>query len=125
MRKADAYRRVRKICLSLPDGVEKPFGGHTSPAFRVRDKIFVFCYQEGRAGISFKGTPGAQQALVQSDPERFFVPPYSGPKGWIGAYLDVDQDWDGIAELIEESYRLIAPKRLVKLLDEGRAEGAT
>ena len=118
MRKADAYRRVRKICMALPEAVEKPFGGHTSPAFRVREKIFVFCYQEGRAGISVKGAPGAQQALVSSEPDRFFVPPYSGPKGWIGAYLDVAQDWDEITELIEESYRLVAPKRLVAQLDE-------
>lgn len=117
--RSDAYRRVRKISLALPEAVEKPFGGHTSPAFRVRDKIFVFCFQEGRPAISLKGAPGAQQALVGSDPERFFVPPYSGPKGWVGAYLDVEQDWDEIAELIEESYRLVAPKRLVKTLDQG------
>lgn len=119
VRRSDAYRRIRKICLALPEAVEKPFGGHTSPAFRVRDKIFVFCYQEGRPGISFKGAPGAQQALVNSDPERFFVPPYSGPKGWVGGFLDIDQDWDEIAELIEESYRLIAPKRLVAQLEGG------
>lgn len=110
--------------MALPEALEKPFGGHTSPAFRVRDKIFVFCYQEGRAGISVKGAPGAQQALVSSDPDRFFVPPYSGPKGWVGAYLDMDQDWDEIAELIEESYRLIAPKRLVAMLDEHETPNA-
>jgi predicted DNA-binding protein (MmcQ/YjbR family) len=104
--------------MAMPEAVEKPFGGHTSPAFRVREKIFVFCYQKGRAGISLKGAPSAQQALVGSAPDRFFVPPYSGPKGWVGAYLDVDHvDWDEIAELIEESYRLVAPKRLVAQLD--------
>lgn len=123
MRRADAYRRIRKICLALPEAVEKPFGGHTSPAFRVRDKIFVFCYQEGRPGISLKAAPGEQQALVSSDPERLFVPPYSGSKGWVGAYTDVDQDWDQVAELIEDSYRLIAPKRLVALLDEPKGDG--
>ena len=117
MRKADAYRRIAKICLALPEVVNKPFGGHTSPAYRVRDKIFVFCYQQGRPAISFKGAPGAQQALVGSDPDRFFVPPYSGPKGWVGANLDIEQDWGEIAELVEESYRLIAPKRLVAALD--------
>ena len=45
--------------------------------------------------------------------ERFFVPPYVGGKGWVGAYLDVEQDWEELADLIEESYRLTAPKRLV------------
>jgi predicted DNA-binding protein (MmcQ/YjbR family) len=103
--------------MALPEVVEKPFGGHTSPALRVRDKIFVFCHQEGRDAINFKGAPGAQQALVGSDPGRFFVPPYSGPKGWVGAYLDVRQDWDELAELIEDSYRMIAPKRVAAQLD--------
>lgn len=116
MGERDTYARVRRICLSFPEVVEKPMGGHTAPAFRVRDKIFVFCYQEGPAAINVKGAPGAQEAYVGSDPERFFVPRYTGPKGWIGAYLD-DADWDEIAELIEESYRLIAPKRLVAELD--------
>lgn len=66
---------------------------------------------------SVKAPPGVQQALVGSDPVRFFVPAYVGHKGWVGARLDVEQDWDEIAELIEDSYRLIAPKRLCALLD--------
>jgi predicted DNA-binding protein (MmcQ/YjbR family) len=117
MRKADAYRKVAKICLALPEVVNKPFGGHHTPSYRVRDKIFCGTGQVGRARITFKGAPGSQAALVGSDPERFFVPPYSGPKGWVGAWLDVDQDWDELTELIEESYRLVAPKRLVAQLD--------
>ncbi len=120
MNMTQAYARVRKICVALPEVEEKPFGGLTAPAFRIRDKIFVFCYGEGRPGINVKGAPGAQEALVASDPERFFVPAYTGPKGWVGAYLDAEQDWDEIAELIEESYRLIAPKRLVAELDRVR-----
>jgi predicted DNA-binding protein (MmcQ/YjbR family) len=46
----------------------------------------------------------------------FFVPPYVGSKGWIGAYLDVEQDWDELAELIDESYRMTALKKLVAQL---------
>ncbi len=103
--------------MAFPDVEMKPFGGHHTPCWRVRDKIFVGTGQEGRARINFKAGPGVQDALVGSDPERFFVPPYSGPKGWVGAWLDVEQDWDELAELIEESYRLVAPKTLVKLLD--------
>jgi predicted DNA-binding protein (MmcQ/YjbR family) len=64
-----------------------------------------------------KAPPGAQQVIVASDSERFFVPPYVGSKGWIGAYLDVEQDWEELADLIEESYRMTAPKRLVSDLD--------
>ncbi|MEX0874094.1 MAG: MmcQ/YjbR family DNA-binding protein [Actinomycetota bacterium] len=122
MRKTDAYRKLRRICLAFPEVVEKPFGGHTTPAFRVRDKIFCGTGQVGRARMEFKAAPGAQEALVKSDPKRFFVPQYVGSKGWVGAYLDVDQHWDELAELAEEAYRLIAPKRLVALLDQAAKE---
>ncbi|XVQ89140.1 hypothetical protein ACQP2K_17515 [Microbispora siamensis] len=37
----NALERAREICLSLPEAVEKPFGGHTAPSFRVRDKLFA------------------------------------------------------------------------------------
>jgi len=112
-----AYARVAEICLALPEVENKPFGGHHSPAFRVQDKIFCGTGQVGRPRITFKAARGEQEALVESDPDRFFVPAYSGGKGWVGAWLDVDQDWDELAELIEDSYRLIAPKRLVAQLD--------
>jgi len=117
MRKSDAYKKLGRICMAFPDVEMKPFGGHTTPAWRVRDKIFCSSGQVGRARLTVKGAPGAQAALVGSDPGRFFVPPYSGPSGWIGAWLDVEQDWDELTGLIEDSYRLIAPKRLVALLD--------
>lgn len=112
----DAHSRIREICLSLPEVVEKPFGGHTAPSFRVRDKLFVTTSEDGLS-MTFKAAPGVQEALVTEAPKRFFVPKYVGGKGWVGARLDVDHDWDEMAELIEDSYRLIAPKRLVKLLD--------
>ena len=114
------YAKIGKICLRMPEAENKPFGGHIAPAFRVRDKIFCGTTQVGRPSIQFKGAPGAQDALVGSDPERFYVPPYVGSKGWIGAYLDVKQDWDELAELLEESYRRTAPKTLVKQLDAQR-----
>lgn len=107
----DVLARVREICLALPEAVEKPFGGHSAPSFRVRDKLFLITSEDGRS-MMFKAGPGVQEALVASDPERFFVPAYVGHKGWVGAWLTADQDWDEIAELIEDSYRLIAPKRL-------------
>jgi predicted DNA-binding protein (MmcQ/YjbR family) len=105
--------RIRAICLDLPEVVEKPFGGHTAPAFRVRDKLFVFTSEDG-SFVTLKAPKGAQPALVASDPERFFVPAYVGPKGWVGVRLDLKTpvDWDEVSEMIVESYCLIAPKRL-------------
>ena len=109
--------RVRAICLALPEAEERPFGGHTAPAFRVRDKLFVMTSEDGTS-MTMKAPRGAQQVLVASDPERFFVPKYVGPKGWIGVRLDLRAmpDWDEMAEMIMESYCLTAPKRLAALV---------
>ena len=113
---ANAILRIRAICLALPEAVEQPFGGHTAPSFRVRDKLFVMTSEDG-GQMTFKAPPGVQQALVASDPARFYVPAYVGHKGWVGARLDKPQDWDEIQELIEDSYRMTAPKRVAALLD--------
>src|SRR2546429_7065268 len=107
-----AVEQLRRLCLALPEAEEKPFGGHTAPAFRVRDKLFVMTSEDGTT-MNRKGAPGVQQALTASDPDRFFVPRDTGKNGWIGARLDVEQDWDEIAELVEESWRRTAPKTLV------------
>ena len=56
--------------------------------------------------------------LVGADPERFFVPPYVGPKGWVGMRLDGGPDWGEVAMLVRRSYRLVAPKRLAVLVAE-------
>jgi hypothetical protein len=111
-----ALERLRKICLALPEVEEKPFGGHTAPAFRVRDKLFVMTSEDGTT-MNCKGAPGVQQALIASAPDQFFVPRYTGKNGWIGIRLDVDQDWDEIAELVEESWRRTAPKKVVAQLE--------
>ncbi len=106
-----SVNRVREICLALPEAQEKSFGGHTSPAFRVRDKLFVMI-SEDQTSMTLKAAPGVQEALVGDDPEQFYVPPYVGSKGWVGVRLAADLDWDELAELLRDSYRLVAPKRL-------------
>ncbi|HEX4216885.1 MAG TPA: MmcQ/YjbR family DNA-binding protein [Acidimicrobiales bacterium] len=112
----EPIEQLRGTCSRWPEVSERPFGGHTAPAFRVRDKMFLVV-AEDRGSITCKAPPGVQQMLVASDPGRFFVPKYVGSKGWIGIRLDGDPDWDEIAELAEDSYRMIAPKRLVAQLD--------
>jgi predicted DNA-binding protein (MmcQ/YjbR family) len=111
----DAEQWIREICLGLPEAAEEPFAGHSAPSYRVRGKLFVMTSEDGRA-MTFKAAPGVQQALVAADPGRFFIPAYVGHKGWLGARLDVDQDWTELAGLISDSYRLIAPKRLAAQL---------
>ena len=78
--------RIRQVCLSLPEAVEQPFGGHTAPAFRVRDKLFVMT-SEDATSMTMKGDLGVQQALIAQDPARYFSPKYVGPKGWVGVTL--------------------------------------
>jgi len=110
--------RLRKICLILPGAVEA--GGVGDPSFKVRDKIFAMQHpMEGRPSMWCKAPPGVQPALVADRPECFFVPPYVGHHGWVGVWLDVSLDWEEIADLIEGSYRMTAPKRLIARLDAG------
>lgn len=115
---AEWLDRLRPICLALPEATET--GGVGDPAFKVRDKIFAMQHHMGeRPSLWCKAPPGVQPALVQSDPERYFVPPYVGHRGWIGVWLDLPLDWDEIADLVERSYRMTAPKRLAAQLDAG------
>ena len=112
--------RLRAICLPYPEATET--GGVGSPSFKVREKIFAMRHpMRGSAGdrpsVWCKGRPGLQAALTQAAPERFAVPPYVGHRGWIAIYLDADVDWDELADLIDESYRMTAPRRLVARLD--------
>ncbi len=121
--KADPLSTLRAICLAFPEAAEQGFGGHeSSPTFRVRDKIFAMFtddhHGDGRVAVWCKAPHGAQEVMVGSDPERFFVPPYVGPKGWIGVRLDRPVDWDQLAGLVEESYRMTAPRRLLKELSQ-------
>lgn len=108
--------RLRAICLALPEATEKEAWG--DPTFRVRDKIFAMEKRgDGRISLWCKAPPGSQEILVGAAPERFFVPPYVGRKGWIGLRLDDDPDWDEVAEVVKRSYRLIAPKRLARSVE--------
>jgi predicted DNA-binding protein (MmcQ/YjbR family) len=110
---------LRDICAELPEAdASEAFG---APAFRVRKKIFAMTHRDkqDRPGVWVKGAPGQQEALVGAFPDRYYRPPYLGGKGWIGAWLDdtAMPDWDEIEDLVVGSYRLVAPKRLVKQMD--------
>jgi predicted DNA-binding protein (MmcQ/YjbR family) len=111
----DINEAVRQVCLSLPETEE--FVSHGSPNFRVKKgKIFavyaVNTHGDGRIALWLNSPAGAQALHVQSDPERFFVPPYVGPRGWLGMQLDKGLSWQSIAELVHEAYRNTAPARL-------------
>ncbi|MCB9733940.1 MAG: MmcQ/YjbR family DNA-binding protein [Deltaproteobacteria bacterium] len=106
--------RLRALCLALPEATEKIAWG-TDPTWRVRDKIFAMQkgnHEGGRPSVWMKAPAGAQALLVAAAPDRVFVPPYVGHKGWVGVWLDGDVDWEGLARLVADAWREIAPKRL-------------
>ncbi|HET7483372.1 MAG TPA: MmcQ/YjbR family DNA-binding protein [Actinomycetota bacterium] len=120
-----ALTRLRAICLALPETTERP--SHGEPTWFIRDKKTFVMFSDHHHGgpLAFwaAAPPDAQEALIAEDPDRFFRPPYVGPRGWIGVRLDVAVDWDEVAELVEEAYRTIAPKSLVAALDEQKRTG--
>jgi predicted DNA-binding protein (MmcQ/YjbR family) len=114
---AASERRLRQICLALPEAVEKETWA--VPTFRVRDRIFAMhTSNDGRPSLWCKAPPGSQTILVGADAGRFFVPPYVGHKGWIGVHLDRRIDWQEVAGLVQRSYCMTAPKRLSARLAE-------
>ena len=99
----DPLPRLRALCLALPAAHEVEAWG--APTFRVRNKLF--------AGVWLKAAPGNQEIMVGAAPDRFFRPPYVGPSGWVGVWLDRRVRWKELAGLVADSYQLVAPKRLL------------
>ncbi len=116
-----ALARVRKICLALPEVSERL--SHGAPSFFIRQKrtLAMFLddhHGDGRLAIWCPAPPGVQAEAVSQEPDRFFVPPYVGPSGWLGVRLDRAVEWGEVAAIVEDAYRHVAPKRLVAQLDE-------
>jgi hypothetical protein len=118
----DPLDRLRKLCLALPEATERL--SHGEPTWFVRDKkVFVMYadhHHDDRVAFVCAAPDGAQEIRVAADPERFFVPPYVGHRGWLGVWLDVPVDWDEISDLVADAYRRVAPQRLVAELDARR-----
>jgi hypothetical protein len=115
----DPLQALRRLCLALPETTERL--SHGEPTWFVRgQKVFVTYadhHHDDRLAFWCAAAPGVQEALVASKPDQFFRPPYVGHRGWLGVRLDVPVDWDEIAELVIDAYRMVAPKRLLAELD--------
>jgi hypothetical protein len=115
----DPLESLRKVCLALPETTERP--SHGEPTWFVRGKktfvMYANHHHDDRLGFWCAAPPGVQEAMVGAEPDRFFRPPYVGHRGWLGVYLDVPVDWAEVAEIVEDAYRVIAPKMLVAELD--------
>ncbi len=113
--------RLRSICLALPGAHEARAWGE--PTFRVRGKIFAMHadadnhHGAGRPAVWVKAAPGNQALMIKAAPHRFFVPPYVGPGGWVGIWLDGTVPWTVVRQLLADAWRLTAPKRLLAASD--------
>jgi hypothetical protein len=117
--------RLRKLSLALPDAHEVEAWGE--PTFRVKKgKMFAMYagadnhHGAGRPSVWIKATHENQSFIVKRKPKHYFVPPYVGPSGWIGAWLDT-ADWDEVAELLHDAWRLCAPKKLIAATEKAAA----
>jgi predicted DNA-binding protein (MmcQ/YjbR family) len=115
----DPLARLRAICLALPEANEKV--SHGEPTwFAGKGKVFAMLddHHHGARHLSvwLPAGLGAQEALIESDPKRYFRPPYVGSSGWVGVVLDKGPDWGVVAWLVEQAYRLVAHRRLVAKL---------
>ena len=111
----EQIRRVRRLCLSLPETTEKL--SHGEPTFFARKKVFCMFannhHQDGHIAVYIPAEPGAQATLIQSASRTYFRPPYVGVKGWVAIELDQISDED-LAVHLHEAHRLIAPARARK-----------
>lgn len=126
-----ALERVRAVCLTFPEAVERP--SHGAPTFFVAGKrsfaTFVDNHhRDGRLAVWCAAPAGMQAALVASSPDGYFVPPYVGHRGWLGVRLDRGLGWDEIAGVLEDAFAAVAPKRLVEAaaaLNDGHGRGGS
>lgn len=119
----EVLARLTDLCLALPEAV----ADDTQPphrGFRVAKKSFAYYAVDGHGTgsveLGLRAEPRENEMLVSSDPARFSMPKYMARFGWVNYRLDLPgrpPDWDELGELVLESYRIQAPKRLVRLLD--------
>jgi hypothetical protein len=123
VRKSSQQERLEElttICLALPETRREDKGSHA--AFLVGKKTFAY-YLNNHHGdniisVCCKVLQSENRFLVESDPERFYLPAYIGPRGWIGLRMDLSRlDWTEVKELIHGSYIQIAPKKLAALVN--------
>ena len=117
----DPLIRLRAICLARPDTTERL--SHGEPTFFVRTKVFAMYasannhHGSGRPAVWIKAMPLNQELVIRDDPTRYFKPPYVGPSGWIGVWLDKRPPWSVIEALIDDGFRQVAPRQVLAAMD--------
>jgi hypothetical protein len=106
----DPLPPLRTICLALPAVTERFSHGEPTWFFRDRKTFVMYAdhHHDDRVAFWCAAPDGVQDAFIEAAPDRFFRPPYVGPRGWLGVWLDVPIDWDEIAAIVADAYRQIA-----------------
>ena len=109
---ARQLKRVRKICLSLPDTTEKI--SHGEPTFFTKKRVFAMFsnnhHHDGHVAVWVPAPPGLQEALIEEAPGVYYRPPYVGGGGWVGIELDQVND-DVLAGHLRQAWNLITKKK--------------
>lgn len=108
--------QVVAFARGLP-GVEVDGDQHLN--FVVRRKKFAYYlvdhHGDGRIAIHCRAAPGENELRASVDPDRFFIPPYLGPRGWLGYYLDTTEvQWAEVEALLRTAYLLADPATLAR-----------
>lgn len=124
---AALVERLREICLAFPEAGERL--SHGEPTwFAGKGKVFAMLdnhhHGSPHLAVWLPQPVGAQEALIEADPGRFFRPPYVGPSGWVGVVLDTQPDWDMVQGLVRESFLHVATRKLVAQLATGEDDPA-
>jgi hypothetical protein len=110
----DPLALLRRLCLALPEVTERL--SHGEPTWFVQGRktfvMFADRHHDDRVACWCAAPPGAQEALVATEPQRYFRPPYVGGRGWIGVFLDVEVDERELDAVIRNAYVCVAPRRL-------------
>ena len=109
---ARQLKRVRKICMALPETTEKI--SHGAPTFFSKKGMFTMFWNnhhnDGHVAIWVPAPPGLQEALISEEPNTYFKPPYVGGSGWIGIELAQVGD-EALAAHIRQGWNLIAKRK--------------
>jgi hypothetical protein len=105
--------RLRGIALALDGASEKL--SHGEPTFFVRGRVFAMIddhhHGADQVAVYCNAPEGVQRALVEGDPEHFFVPPYVGKAGWLGVRIDRGLPWDVIGDLVRQAHAMTGVKK--------------
>lgn len=116
----DLLEKTRSIIMAWPETSEKISHGH--PTWWGGKKTFASFHdghhQRSELSLWIKSDPMVRDDLVQARPDVLFVPPYVGPAGWIGVRLDRDLAWSDIEKMLLAGYKMVAPKRALKKMEE-------